>query len=203
MDAILETWFAGTRAGDAIAEVLYGEATPSGKLSMTFPRNVGQIPLYYNHKNTGRPFLDGQKYTTKYLDIPNEPLYPFGHGLSYTTFAYCDINMSGNTLSGNNGKLTASVIVTNTGQRTGVETVQLYLRDMVGSVTRPVKELKDFQKVLLNPGESKQVNFDITVDQLKFYNSDLQYVAEPGEFQIFIGGSSADVKSASFVYENK
>lgn len=198
MDAILETWFAGTKAGDAIAEVLYGKATPSGKLSMTFPRNVGQIPVYYNHKNTGRPFMEGQKYTTQYLDVTNEPLYPFGHGLSYTTFAYCDINLSANALNGSDGKLTASVIVTNTGKRAGVETVQLYIRDKVGSVTRPVKELKGFRQVLLNPGESKQVNFDITVDDLKFYNSDLQYVAEPGEFQVFIGGSSAADKSATF-----
>ena len=200
MDAILETWFPGLQAGNAIAEVLYGHANPSGKLSMTFPRNIGQIPVYYNHKNTGRPFDEEQKYTTKYLDTPNEPLYPFGYGLSYTAFAYCDINLSGTKLT-DNGKLTASVIVTNTGEYTGEETVQLYLRDMVGSVTRPVKELKGFRKVLLNPGESKQVEFDITVDDLKFYNSDLQFVAEPGEFQVFIGGSSEKVKSASFVYE--
>ena len=200
MDAILETWYPGTQAGNAVAEVLYGKANPSGKLSMTFPRNVGQIPLYYNHKNTGRPFNDKQKYTTKYLDVSNEPLYPFGYGLSYTTFAYCDINMSGHTLT-DQGTLTASVIVTNTGKRAGVETVQLYLRDMVGSITRPVKELKSFRQVLLNPGESKQVSFDITVDDLKFYNGNLEFVAEPGEFQVFIGGSSADVKAASFVYK--
>lgn len=142
--------------------------------------------------------MEGQKYTTQYLDVTNEPLYPFGHGLSYTTFAYCDINLSANALNGSDGKLTASVIVTNTGKRAGVETVQLYIRDKVGSVTRPVKELKGFRQVLLNPGESKQVNFDITVDDLKFYNSDLQYVAEPGEFQVFIGGSSAADKSATF-----
>ena len=200
MDAIHEAWFPGTQAGNAVAEVLYGEANPSGKLTMTFPRNVGQIPIYYNHKNTGRPFDEHQKYTTKYLDTPNEPLYPFGHGLSYTTFAYCDINMSGTKLT-DGGKLTASVIVTNTGKCTGVETVQLYLRDLVGSVTRPVKELKGFCQVLLNPGESKRVDFDITVDDLKFYNSDLQFVAEPGDFQVFIGGSSTEVKTASFVYE--
>ncbi len=200
MDAILEAWYPGTQGGNAVAEVLYGKANPSGKLSMTFPRNVGQIPIYYNHKNTGRPFDPHQKYTTKYLDCPNEPLYPFGHGLSYTTFSYCDINLSSTTLPAN-GQLTASVIVTNTGKHTGVETVQLYIRDLEGSVTRPVKELKGFRQVLLTPGESKQVKFTITPDDLKFYNSQLDFVAEPGEFQVFIGGSSANVKAASFVYE--
>lgn len=197
MSAILETWYGGTMAGPAIAEVLYGEANPSGKLSMTFPRNVGQIPLYYNHKNTGRPLDENQKYTSKYLDVSNEPLYPFGHGLSYTSFSYGDIMLSGKTL-GVTGKLTATVTVTNTGKYKGEETVQLYVRDLVGTVTRPVKELKGFSKVTLAPGESKKVTFTITPDDLKFYNGDLQLVNEPGEYHLFIGGSSIASKKATF-----
>lgn len=197
MSAILETWYGGTMAGPAIVDVLYGEANPSGKLSMTFPRNVGQIPLYYNHKNTGRPLDENQKYTSKYLDVSNEPLYPFGHGLSYTSFSYGDIMLSGKTL-GVTGKLTATVTVTNTGKYKGEETVQLYVRDLVGTVTRPVKELKGFSKVTLAPGESKKVTFTITPDDLKFYNGDLQLVHEPGEYHVFIGGSSATSNKATF-----
>lgn len=197
MGAILETWYGGTMAGPAIVDVLYGEANPSGKLSMTFPRNVGQIPLYYNHKNTGRPLDENQKYTSKYLDVSNEPLYPFGHGLSYTGFSYGDIMLSGKTL-GVTGKLTATVTVTNTGKYKGEETVQLYVRDLVGTVTRPVKELKGFSKVTLAPGESKKVTFTITPDDLKFYNGDLQLVNEPGEYHVFIGGSSATSNKATF-----
>ena len=197
MDAILETWFAGTMAGPAIADVLFGDANPSGKITMTFPRSVGQIPIYYNHKNTGRPFNADQKYTTKYLDISNTPLYPFGYGLSYTTFDYSDISLSGETLKAN-GKITASVNITNTGKRSGKETVQLYICDMVGSITRPVKELKAFQQITLQPGESKKVSFFISVDDLKFYNSDLKYVYEPGDFKVFIGTNSDDVKEAGF-----
>jgi beta-glucosidase len=197
MDAILETWFGGTMAGPAIADVLFGDANPSGKITMTFPRSVGQIPIYYNHKNTGRPFNADQKYTTKYLDIANTPLYPFGYGLSYTTFDYGDISLSGETLKAN-GKITASVNITNTGKRSGKETVQMYIRDMVGSITRPVKELKGFQQITLQPGESKKVSFSISVDDLKFYNSDLKYVYEPGDFKLFIGTNSDNVKAADF-----
>lgn len=197
MGAILETWYGGTMAGPAIVDVLYGEANPSGKLSMTFPRNVGQIPLYYNHKNTGRPLDQNQKYTSKYLDVSNEPLYPFGHGLSYTSFSYGDIMLSGKTL-GVTGKLTATVTVTNTGKYKGEETVQLYVRDLVGTVTRPVKELKGFSKVTLAPGESKKLTFTITPEDLKFYNGDLQLVNEPGEYHVFIGGSSATANKATF-----
>ncbi len=197
MDAILETWFGGTMAGPAIADVLFGDANPSGKITMTFPRNVGQIPIYYNHKNTGRPFNPDQKYTSKYLDVSNTPLYPFGYGLSYTTFNYSDISLS-NTILQRSGKVTASVNITNTGTRSGKETVQLYIRDMVGSITRPVKELKGFQQITLQPGETKKVSFTISVEDCKFYNSDLKYLYEPGDFKVFIGTNSEAVKEADF-----
>jgi beta-glucosidase len=197
MDAILETWFSGTMAGSAIVDVLFGDANPSGKITMSFPRNVGQIPIYYNHKNTGRPFNADQKYTTKYLDVSNTPLYPFGYGLSYTTFHYSDISLSNTTLQ-SGGKITASVNLTNTGTRSGKETVQLYIRDLVGSITRPVKELKGFQQITLQPGETKKVSFTISVDDLKFYNSDLKYTYEPGDFKVFIGTNSEAVKEAAF-----
>jgi beta-glucosidase len=201
--AILNVWFGGTEAGDAIADVLFGDVNPSGKLSTTFPKNVGQIPLYYNHKNTGRPLGEGkwfQKFRSNYLDVSNGPLYPFGYGLSYTTFSYSDITLSSNTIKGNQ-RLTASVTVTNTGNTAGKEVVQLYTRDMVGSITHPVKELKGFQKIELKAGESKKVNFSISSNDLKFYNSDLKYVAEPGDFKIFIGTNSRDLKEANFKLE--
>jgi beta-glucosidase len=197
MDAILETWFGGTMAGPAMADVLFGEANPSGKITMTFPRNVGQVPIYYNHKNTGRPLDVNQKYTTKYLDVANAPLYPFGHGLSYTHFTLGDMVLSNSVLRKDQG-ITASVTLTNTGTRKGKETVQLYLRDMVGSITRPVKELKGFQQITLNPGETKTVTFNITVEDCKFYNGDLVYGYEPGKFKVFIGKSSEDVKEGEF-----
>lgn len=197
MDAILETWFGGTMAGPAIADVLFGDANPSGKITMTFPRNVGQIPIYYNHKSTGRPLDINQKYTTKYLDVPNSPLYPFGHGLSYTHFTLGDIDLSNSVLRKDQG-ITASVTLTNAGTRKGKETVQLYLRDMVGSITRPVKELKGFQQITLNPGETKTVTFNITVEDCKFYNGNLVYGYEPGKFKVFIGKSSEDVKEGEF-----
>jgi beta-glucosidase len=197
MDAILETWFGGTKAGDAIADVLFGDSNPSGKITMTFPRSLGQIPVYYNHKNTGRPFNEHNVFTSKYMDVSNEPLYPFGYGLSYTTFEYSGLQLSDSTLTGK-GSITASVLLKNTGDREGIETVQLYIRDLVGSITRPVKELKGFQKVSLQPGESKTVGFTITPDLLKFYNADLQYVAEPGEFQVFIGCSSTVKENRKF-----
>lgn len=197
-DAILETWYAGTMAGPAITDILFGEANPSGKLTMTFPRNAGQIPVYYNHKNTGRPFDPNQKYTSKYLDAPNTPLYPFGYGLSYTTFQYSSISMSKDTLKAGE-KITASVNITNTGKRAGKETVQLYIRDVVGSITRPVKELTGFQQITLAPGETRKVSFNITVNDLKFYNSDLKYVYEPGAFKVYIGTNSEDVQAAEFI----
>lgn len=197
VDAILETWFAGTQAGNAITEVLFGEANPSGKITMTFPRNVGQVPIYYNAKNTGRPFDENQKYTSKYLDVPNTPLYPFGHGLSYTTFSYGDIKLSKTTITAAD-KLQVTVNISNIGNYDGEETVQLYIRDMVGSITRPVKQLRRFEKVALKKGESREVNFTLTVEDLKFFNKDLKWVSEPGDFRVFVGTSSQEVKEATF-----
>ncbi|HEX6181665.1 MAG TPA: beta-glucosidase BglX, partial [Chitinophagaceae bacterium] len=186
LEAILETWYPGTNGGPAIVDLLFGVANPSGRLTMTFPRNVGQVPIYYNHKNTGRPMDPKQKYTSKYLDVPNDPLYPFGYGLSYTTFTYGDVTVSKKELGGNDN-LEVRCTVTNSGSYDGEETVQLYVRDVVGSITRPVKELKGFQKVSLKKGESKQVVFRLTTEDLKFFNSDLKWVNEPGEFQVFVG----------------
>ncbi|HKO80409.1 MAG TPA: beta-glucosidase BglX, partial [Chitinophagaceae bacterium] len=198
--AILNVWFGGSEAGYAIADVLFGDVNPSGKLSTTFPQNIGQVPIFYNHKNTGRPLPEGkwfQKFRSNYLDVSNEPLYPFGYGLSYTSFSYSDIKLSNTSLKAGQ-KITASVTVTNTGNKTGKEVVQLYIRDIVGTSTRPVKELKGFQKIELKAGESKTVSFDITINELKYYNYDLKYVAEPGDFKVFIGGNSRDVKQADF-----
>ncbi len=196
--AILDVWFGGTEAGNAIGDVLFGDANPSGKLTTTWPQNVGQVPLYYNHKNTGRPLAEGkwfEKFRSNYLDVSNDPVYPFGYGLSYTNFSYGDIQLSSKSLKGNQ-TLTASVKLTNTGTREGKEVVQLYIRDVVGSITRPVEELKGFQKIDLKAGESKTVSFNITADDLKFYNGDLKYDWEPGGFVIMIGTNSRDVKSA-------
>jgi beta-glucosidase len=194
---ILNAWFAGSEAGDAIADVLFGDVNPSGKLPATFPQNVGQIPIYYNHKNTGRPLAEGQwfqKFRSNYLDVSNDPLYPFGYGLSYTTFEYGDLKLSSNALAGDQ-KLQASISLKNTGNYDGAEVVQLYIRDMVASITRPVKELKGFQKVLLKSSESKTITFDISTEDLKFYNYDLEFDWEPGEFEIMVGGNSRDVVS--------
>jgi len=201
---ILNVWFAGSEAGDAIADALFGDVNPSGKLTATFPRNVGQIPIYYNHKNTGRPLPEGewfQKFRSNYLDVPNSPLYPFGYGLSYTTFDYGDIKFSNTNLQGNQ-TLQASIELTNSGNYDGAEVVQLYIRDLVASVTRPVQELKGFQKVFLKAGETKTINFDITTDDLKFYDYDLEYVWEPGEFEIMIGGNSREVKVGKVDWKN-
>jgi len=195
--AILNVWFGGTEAGHAIADVLFGNVNPSGKLSTTWPQDLGQVPLYYNHKNTGRP-LEGpwfQKFRSNYLDVSNEPVYPFGYGLSYTHFTYSGLALSNTTLKGNQ-KLTATVTVTNDGATAGKEVVQLYIRDLVGSITRPVKELKGFQKLTLNAGESRKVSFTISPEDLKFYNGDLKYDWEAGDFMIMIGGNSKDVQSA-------
>jgi beta-glucosidase len=199
VNGILDVWFGGTEAGNAVADVLFGNYNPSGKITTTFPRNVGQIPIYYNHFNTGRPFHPGDspKFKSDYLDVSNDPLYPFGYGLSYTTFSYSDISLSNKILKAN-GKITATVTVTNTGTVAGKETVQLYIRDMVGSIVRPVKELKGFHQITLAPGESKKVSFPISVNDLRFYNSDLKYVYEPGDFKVFIGTNSRDVKEADF-----
>jgi beta-glucosidase len=196
--AILNVWFGGSEAGFAIADVLFGNVNPSGKLTTTFPQNVGQVPIYYAHKNTGRPLEEGKwfsKFRSNYLDVSNDPVYPFGYGLSYTSFGYSDITLSSNNLKGNQS-LKASVTVTNNGKYEGKEVVQLYIRDVVGSVTRPVKELKGFQKISLKPGESKTVTFTITPEDLKFYNYDLKYDWEAGDFQIMIGTNSKEVKMA-------
>ena len=197
IEAILETWYPGTNGGPAIVDLLFGVANPSGRLTMSFPRNVGQIPIYYNHKNTGRPMDPRQKYTSKYLDIPNDPLYPFGYGLSYTTFTYGDVTVSKKEMTGNEN-IEVRCNVTNSGNYDGEETVQLYVRDVVGSITRPVKELKGFQKVSLKKGETRQVVFRLTGEDLKFFNSELKWVNEPGEFQVFIGPNSRDGKEAVF-----
>jgi beta-glucosidase len=196
--AILNVWFPGTEAGHAIADVLYGKVNPSGKLTATFPQNIGQVPIFYNHKNTGRPLPDGQwfqKFRSNYLDVSNDPLYPFGYGLSYTKFTYGELTVSKSEAKGND-TLTASIRLTNSGKVDGAETVQLYIRDLVGSVTRPVKELKGFKKVFLKAGETQIVSFDITTADLMFYNGELNYDWEPGEFSIMIGSNSRDVQSA-------
>ncbi|PWT74593.1 MAG: beta-glucosidase BglX [Bacteroidetes bacterium] len=200
LNAILDSWFAGTEAGNAIADALFGDYNPSGKLSITFPRSVGQIPIYYNHKNTGRPYdgVEPPKFKSDYLDVSNDPLYPFGYGLSYTQFSYSDLSLDKKQISGSQA-LTVKLTVTNSGQFAGEETVQLYTRDMAGSVTRPVKELKKFQKIYLQKGESKEVSFTLTADDLRFYNSDLNFVYEPGDFKVFVGPNSRDVKEAEFV----
>ena len=197
--AIVETWFAGTEAGNAIADVLFGDYNPSGKLTTTFPDNVGQIPIYYNHKNTGRPFTGDQldKYKSRYLDAPNDPLYHFGYGLSYTTFKYGEIVLSKSSILPNE-KLFAMLKVSNTGEFDGEETVQLYINQPAASITQPVKKLKSFQKVFLKKGETKEVTFVLTADDLKFYNSALSYIYEPGAFKLFIGGNSKDVKESEF-----
>ena len=193
--AILHTWHAGTEAGNAIADALFGAYNPSGKLTASFPYNVGQVPIYYSVKNTGRPSSGQfQKFQTNYLDAPNTPLYPFGYGLSYTTFQYGDIRLNTTNLKGNQ-ILTVTVNVTNTGNYDGEEVVQLYIRDVVGSVTRPMKELKGFQKVMIRKGETKSVSFGVTPESLKFYNQDLKYDWEPGEFEIMVGPNSRDTRS--------
>jgi beta-glucosidase len=197
--AILDVWAPGTEAGNAIADVLFGDYNPAGKITATFPRSVGQIPIYYNHKNTGRPY-DGKgpsKFKSNYLDISNDPLYPFGYGLSYTTFGYSDVKLSKTKLKGNE-TLTATVTVTNTGTYAGEEVVQLYISDSEASISRSVKELKNFRKISLKPGEAKDVSFAITPEQLKFYNSQLKYDWEPGKFVVQIGTNSNDTHLASF-----
>ena len=198
-DAVLETWFSGTEGGNAIADVLFGDYNPSGKLPITFPRSVGQIPTYYSHLSIGRPFTPGKpgNYTSQYFDAPNTPLYPFGYGLSYTDFSVSPVSLSAKTLKPG-AKLTASVTVKNTGKRDGETVVQLYLRDVTASMSRPVKELKNFQKIMLKAGEEKVVQFSIDEDDLKFYNTQLKYAAEPGEFDVQIGLDSQNVQQNSF-----
>lgn len=197
-DAILDIWYPGTMGGKATAQVLFGEYNPSGKLPMTFPRNLGQVPVYYYAKNTGRPvYLPDPKYKSKYIDAPNDPLFPFGYGLSYTSFTYSDIKLSSGELS-RDGELKATVNVTNNGGVDGEEVVQCYVRDLVGSVTRPVKELKGFEKISLRAGESKSVTFTITPEMLAFHRLDMSLGTEPGDYKLFIGGNSVDVKETAF-----
>jgi beta-glucosidase len=195
--AILNVWFGGSEAGHAIADVLFGDVNPSGKLSTTWPQNVGQVPLYYNHKNTGRPLQSPwfQKFRSNYLDVSNDPVYPFGYGLSYTHFTYSDLTLSSYSPKGDQ-QLMVTVTVTNDGAAAGKEVVQLYIRDVAGSITRPVKELKGFQKIALNAGEIRKVSFTITPGDLKFYNNELKYGWEAGDFEIMIGGNSRDLRSA-------
>ncbi len=199
--AILNVWFGGTQGGNAVADVVFGDVNPSGKLPVTFPQSVGQIPLYYNHKNTGRP-LDKewfQKYRSNYLDVTNEPLFPFGYGLSYTNFKYSNLTLS-DTKMKENETIRISILLENTGNFDGKEVVQLYLRDLVGSISRPVLELKDFQKVEVKKGTKIQVEFEIDIDDLKFYNQDLQFVAEPGIFEVFVGTNSKELLKAEFEF---
>lgn len=194
--SILETWFLGTEGGHAIADVLFGDYNPSGKLPVTFPRKVGMVPYYYNHKNTGRPKAEG-KYNSKYIDVKNEPLYPFGYGLSYTTFKYSNLKLDRREMA-EDGKLKVSVEVANTGDRAGEEVVQLYIRDLFASITRPVKELRRFDKISLKPGESKIVHFELKPEDLAFYGPDMKKIVQPGKFKVFVGGNSKDVLEDSF-----
>jgi beta-glucosidase len=199
VDAILYTWWLGTEAGNAIADVLFGEHNPSGKLPMTFPRTEGQIPLYYNHFNTGRPAKDENdlNYVSSYIDLSNSPKFPFGYGLSYTQFSYSSVYLD-KTIISMSEPLNVSVDVSNTGSYDGTETVQLYFRDMVGSLVRPVKQLAGFKQVFLKKGESRTVTFTLTSDDLRFYNSSLEYKSEPGAFEVYVGGNSATVNKATF-----
>ncbi|MEY3542084.1 MAG: beta-glucosidase BglX [Bacteroidota bacterium] len=195
--SVLQVWHAGIEAGNAIADVLFGAVNPSGKLSMSFPYSVGQIPVYYSQKTTGRPMDPNNKFSTKYLDIPNEPLFPFGYGLSYSKFTYGDLKLSTSNIN-STGSIMASITLTNAGQFDGAEVVQLYIEDKVRSITPPAKELKGFQKIFLKAGETKTIEFKITTEMLKFWNADLKFVAEPGEFNVLIGGNSRDVKATGF-----
>jgi len=197
-DAMVESWFLGTEGGNALADVLFGDYNPSGKLAMTFPRSVGQVPSYYNHLNTGRPYrVNDSNYTSNYFEEPTSPLFPFGYGLSYTQFSVSDIKLSNSTMT-RKDKLTASVTVKNTGKVAGATVVQLYLRDLAASISRPVKELKNFEKVMLQPGEEKVVTFTLSEEDLKFFNPSLKYAAELGDFKVMIGLDSVDVKEAGF-----
>jgi beta-glucosidase len=195
--AVLETWFAGTQAGNAISDVLFGDVNPGGKLPVTFPRSVGQIPIYYNQKNTGRPPDVNNKYTSKYLDVPVTPLFPFGFGLSYTQFRLTNLQLSASSIRPD-GRLSVSVEVENTGKRAGDEVVQLYIRDVAASRTRPVRELKGFERVTLKTGEKRRVNFTLAPEQLGFYNREMRFIVEPGEFKVFVGNSSVGGLEASF-----
>lgn len=198
--AILNVWFGGTETGKAVADVLFGDVNPSGKLPATFPQNVGQLPMYYSQKNTGRPLAKDawfQKFRSNYLDVSNEPLYPFGYGLSYTNFEYGAIKLDKSSIS-KTDQIKVTVSVKNNGNFDGEEVVQLYLQDLVGSQTRPVKELKGFQKIFLGKGKSKDVEFILKEEDLRFYNQKLEFVSEPGKFKVYVGTNSRDVQEAEF-----
>jgi beta-glucosidase len=194
--AILEAWYLGVQMGPAVADVLFGDVNPGGKLPVSFPRTVGQVPIYYNHKNTGRPPVEAERYTSKYIDVPWTPLYPFGYGLSYTTFVYSQPRLSATSITALDS-LVVQVDVSNTGSRPGDEVVQLYLRDEVGSVTRPVRELRGFQRITLQPGQTRTVRFTLGPDDLAFYDQQLRRVVEPGFFTLWVGTSSADSRSSA------
>lgn len=204
VNAIMNVWFGGSEAADAICDVLFGDKSPCGRLTMTMPQSTGQVPIYYNHLNTGRPVREGAtkyyKYQSNYLDVRNDPLYPFGYGLSYTTFEYGEPRLTAKTMN-RDGSICMTVNIKNTGGREGTEVVQLYIRDLVASVSRPVKELKGFERITLAAGESRDVTFNITADMLKFYNGDLQYVLEPGDFEIMVGPNSRDVQRKRITVE--
>jgi beta-glucosidase len=195
--SVLEAWMAGTQSGNAIADILFGDVNPGGKLPVSFPRTVGQVPIYYNHMNTGRPPEAENRYTSKYLDAPWTPLFPFGYGLSYTTFKLSNLQLSAPRIRATE-KLIVSVDVENAGRRAGDEVVQLYVRDLVATMTRPVKELKGFQRVTLQPGEKRRLEFTLTSDHLGFWNREMRYVVEPGEFRVMAGSNSQDVIEAKF-----
>lgn len=208
MDAILNVWFPGTEGGNGIADLLFGDENPSGKLTMTFPRNIGQIPIYYNHFNTGRPTPDihynygkpyrtQKEYTSNYLDVPNSPLYPFGYGLSYTTFDYNNLCISDKTMAAKD-TITVSVDITNNGQRNGEEIVQLYIQDVKASVARPLKELKCYEKVFISCGETSTITFEITEPMLRFYTKDMTYNSEKGDFNVYVGRNSSETLATSF-----
>jgi len=195
--SILLAWHPGVEGGNGITDVLFGRYNPAGKITVTFPRNVGQIPIYYNMKNTGRPIIDGNRFTSQYIDCPNSPLLPFGYGLSYTTFAYSDLKIENEKVK-IPGTVKVSANITNSGKAAGYEVVQLYVRDLVGSVTRPVKELKGFKRIYLEPGQSKTVTFNLSTSDLKFYDINMEYNVEPGDFNIWIGPNSAEGLEGSF-----
>jgi beta-glucosidase len=195
--AIMETWFLGVQTGNAIADLLFGDYNPSGKLPLTFLRTVGQVPFYYNHKNTGRPPVDTSKFTSRYSDLPSSPLFPFGYGLSYTTFDYGSVTLSPEVID-TAGTVAVDVRVKNTGTRRGEEVVQLYVRQDVGSVTRPVRELKGFQRIILAPGESRRVEFSLPARDLLMYDDSMRRVVEPGTFTVYVGTNSRDVTEGHF-----
>ena len=198
--AVLHVWFPGTEGGNAIADVLFGDQEPGGRLAMCFPYTVGQVPVYYSELHTGRRRPEGEitpRGVSGYLDAPNHPLYAFGYGLTYTSFAYSEVSLSSEIMT-REENLTAKIMVQNTGNRAGTEVVQLYIRDVAGSVARPVRELKGFQRIAMQPGESREVTFEITEEMLRFYNIDMGYVAEPGRFEVYIGGSSDAEQKAEF-----